>query len=67
MEETTMEIEPPPGLFGPRVSQTTDYWTKAGTTWTRHRVSPREKPIKPIPMSDGPDAKRLADTRMTKQ
>eukprot|EP00974_Lingulodinium_polyedra_P033864 3256476-Lingulodinium_polyedra.AAC.1 len=37
MEETKMKIEPPPGLPGPRISHTIDYWTREGATWTRHR------------------------------
>eukprot|EP00974_Lingulodinium_polyedra_P078768 7629894-Lingulodinium_polyedra.AAC.1 len=60
-----MEIEPPPGLPGPRISHTTDYWTAEGTTWVRHRAMPRVKLAKPTPMSDGPDMERLEDARMS--
>eukprot|EP00974_Lingulodinium_polyedra_P082009 7939778-Lingulodinium_polyedra.AAC.1 len=67
MEEATMEIEPPPGLPGPLVSQAAAYWTKEGTTLIRHYVIRRVKLFRPTPMSDGPDAARLEDARMTEQ
>eukprot|EP00974_Lingulodinium_polyedra_P086454 8376504-Lingulodinium_polyedra.AAC.1 len=68
MEETEMIIDPSPGLFPPdHVSQTTDCWTRAGSAWARHQVTPRVKLFKPTFMPDGPDVEKLEYRRITQQ
>ena len=83
MEETTMEIGPPPGLPAPSslqqpqtveitpntqdMTKTTDYWTHEGHRWIRHHVTERSTLFTPIGTRDGPDASKLEDTRITKQ
>ena len=57
-EDAMEDIGPPPGLEPPE-DQLLDYWTKDGTTWVRHHVTPRTTLFDPKSTPDGPDYRKL--------
>ena len=60
------DIGPPPGLELPLDRQSNlDYWSKDGTTWTRHHITPRTTLFDPQSTPDGPDYRKLDKQRTT--